>query len=923
MAVVNANNTKVEPNVETTTNVTQQKVDKTMIWDAKSTMIWEPTSVMLWEPQSTMLWKPQSTMIGEAVSVTNQSLPPIQNTNVSQQPKPKQEPKFRRDDLDIDPWAVSQTLNEDSVSLLADRTRSLLEMWAREWETIDKAALNAALSNQMKEMGIQFDPADKNQVSMIRNALNQVSGWMDFQEFSNWLNETVETANRLSIMPNSEIISWIQSWDITQSDILTLKKQNREKFNQIVELNNQKRETNLTNAEISWDKDTLTQSQTEKKVPDPNILAERDQDWLIYDGFVDTDEISNLEKELSPIDNEIISLLDQRENLKWDIEKQFKTSLDSSTLNALYNERIEDIDRSLNTLTRQRESIQWQINNKIERWEIAYKRKIEEQDRQLNMLTSWNWEALLNTTMDELVSMEQSWMIPNWYAQMLWNYQEWMIYNTLSQFWVVWSDDLNNIRGMIRMWVDPNTIIWWLMETSKFSPKQDTSLLTQTVKSWDYSYQFNPETWRYDVRIWSETYGTNKWEPNMSMPWVWFDLYNQPFWDYVWNHWADYKAVNWTPIPAPSDAILESIQTWKNIGIRATLKFSDGRRMYVDHLDPKTLESFWIDKNFSWKKEINQLVSAGQPIWFVGNTWTVATVIDWEMVYIRRDWVLEREDLQHLWNHSSVTIVDKDWRELSPAESDKELKAMVERSTTLNWQESPFLPSYMDYIEKWQEPAKYILESMGMDFQEFARKSKENYAYAKQEEYAEKWFEVTNPNAIARMTTKNMNDLTTSIDKMRWLESAFDEYISLLEEYGTEFTWVWDELLNWARSDIVLLAKEIYNLWVLNWPDLEIMESVLWVNPTTFRSIFRNNQRFITTANRARDRMRSQVTEKAKNNWLLYNPEVMTIREQQQNEQSILQNMLQTEQQNAQYRDEFSTMLNWMWYWTILPQTTN
>jgi len=27
---------------------------------------------------------------------------------------------------------------------------------------------------------------------------------------------------------------------------------------------------------------------------------------------------------------------------------------------------------------------------------------------------------------------------------------------------------------------------------------------------------------------------------------------------------------------------------------------------------------------------------------------------------------------------------------------------------------------------------------MGMDFQEFARKSKENYAYAKQEEYAEK-----------------------------------------------------------------------------------------------------------------------------------------------------------------------------------------
>jgi len=42
-------------------------------------------------------------MIGEAVSVTNQSLPPIQNTNVSQRTKPKQEPKFRRDDLDIDP----------------------------------------------------------------------------------------------------------------------------------------------------------------------------------------------------------------------------------------------------------------------------------------------------------------------------------------------------------------------------------------------------------------------------------------------------------------------------------------------------------------------------------------------------------------------------------------------------------------------------------------------------------------------------------------------------------------------------------------------------------------------------------------------------------------------------------------------------
>ena len=88
---------------------------------------------------------------------------------------------------------------------------------------------------------------------------------------------------------------------------------------------------------------------------------------------------------------------------------------------------------------------------------------------------------------------------------------------------------------------------------------------------------------------------------------------------------------------------------------------------------------------------------------------------------------------------------------------------------------------------------------------------------------------------VDKDTRKTINKWLASIPAF---ENTMDKLISLVDEYGTEIiAWTVKTQMKTLYNDALLQAKEIYNLWVLNWPDIDIMMDVI-PNPTGWRAKF-------------------------------------------------------------------------------------
>jgi hypothetical protein len=97
-----------------------------------------------------------------------------------------------------------------------------------------------------------------------------------------------------------------------------------------------------------------------------------------------------------------------------------------------------------------------------------------------------------------------------------------------------------------------------------------------------------------------------------------------------------------------------------------------------------------------------------------------------------------------------------------------------------------------------------------------------------------------------------------------------DQLIALTDKYGTELLpWNAKNQMNMLVKDAQLQAKEIYNLWVLNWPDLSLMEAII-SNPASitakWEQLFGVN--FKKSLENAKKKIMDNAYEKAKSIWL-------------------------------------------------------
>lgn len=176
---------------------------------------------------------------------------------------------------------------------------------------------------------------------------------------------------------------------------------------------------------------------------------------------------------------------------------------------------------------------------------------------------------------------------------------------------------------------------------------------------------------------------------------------------------------------------------------------------------------------------------------------------------------------------------------------------------------------YIDYIEKWWNLPEGIKE-----WSNRAKRFKEEATIAYTEEKnklaKQNGFEIANPDAFIATTPKQKEEIMTAIKQVKPFEDSMNRLIELTKKYNTELPWTKEgRAMSAEVRNAQLLAKEIYNLWVLNWPDLTLMESII-TNPTNLTSKLTGWQDYAEFLENAKQTIMNNAKSQASSVWLSY-----------------------------------------------------
>lgn len=140
-------------------------------------------------------------------------------------------------------------------------------------------------------------------------------------------------------------------------------------------------------------------------------------------------------------------------------------------------------------------------------------------------------------------------------------------------------------------------------------------------------------------------------------------------------------------------------------------------------------------------------------------------------------------------------------------------------------------PQYINYIESGKLPTG--MKSWTPQANKFIAEAWDWYINAKSKDLQQKWFTISNAEAFKNVDSKTLEAVNKAIAQVPAFEKAMNDVIAIVEKSWTEFPLSWKgREINQKIKNAQLIAKEIYNLWVLNWPDLALMESII-ANPAT------------------------------------------------------------------------------------------
>ena len=219
-------------------------------------------------------------------------------------------------------------------------------------------------------------------------------------------------------------------------------------------------------------------------------------------------------------------------------------------------------------------------------------------------------------------------------------------------------------------------------------------------------------------------------------------------------------------------------------------------------------------------------------------------------------------------------------------------------------------PEYRDFIVDGKTPTG--MKSWTPEYEEFTRNARNGFLEWMKPVVNAAGLQIADENTflwIDKDTRKTINQWIASIPAF---ESSMDKLIELVDEYGTErLPTNARQQMRTLYNDAMLQAKEIYNLWVLNWPDLEIMEAVI-PNPTARWAKYNQMLWMWVSYKQALTNAKESVQWVAESNARLVGLEPITqdaTWTQQTTQETAPQQILQTPEEQQEY-NELLEMMN-------------
>ena len=735
------------------------------------------------------------------IEETTQVFPTTQKTEQVKSQKEQQPSNISQvSKIRTEIWEPVSMIDTEKMSDLAtQRSFERIQDKAREW-TITWEDKDLIVDDTMAKLWLQ--PGDQNFIEVRERVESQISDklqWVWFGTFSDLVQDVRTSWLRkwfLDRMSVDELAASLKSWLISQEDISYMRDSGKLAEAQSILSEREKasdRNASVNN-EVKKDNPSVSKKSVESQIgisKDAPQEVREQVEWLKVNN-----NLRNISNQISKLDTEISEINQRKESLRSDIQKEFPTSVSKSALNAYYYDKVTSLNQELDAKLWERQAKAMEYERIREEEQTALKNQLTLQQRNIDALNANNGLALMNMSSQEIQSMADMWQLPQSVADVYKITSEWLTINTLKQMWQLTQDDVDSITASLNWGMTPEEIISSMVATGRFSARPEFS--DRIAKDAEgNSYQFNTETWRFDIPVWLNTYTTSwmwlskmgQWDYSWPLP-----MYDQKFLDYEGNDWADYPKPVWSDLSAPIGWVIESIGELSGwTGIRVRFKWDDWRTYTVDHLDPSSLDVF-----SPWQR-----VERGQPMWFVGNTGHVMTH-DW-IVITDKQWNVLRPDLLAAWrwSHASVNILDQNWNKLPLSQVDQILKGYsADPSKALEL--SPQYKNVKAFESVASKMSKDKFESSSNIFEQ---------AFI---DWDKDLMQIESYNTFLS-ADKNATKVQGSADAYQ----AWERFKFLLEEYKKKNGDTW--LISWTKEQI------LQQLWKTSDPVLAAIGTELWI----------------------------------------------------------------------------------------------
>ena len=547
-----------------------------------------------------------------------------------------------------------------------------------------------------------------------------------------------------------------------------------------------------------------------------------------------------------------------------------------------------------NALVRQQQNLTNLINN------VSNINALEAQNLTMRNAKIQQFQAeSMNLNRNQLQQLANQLGMDSASYQDLVNYQVQAVANQLNGY-LAWSgvQFQSQIQSLLDQWYTPTQAMSSIMQSADFKAMQQAA---KDSDNWAISngVMYNKQTGEYK-QVWSgEWWAMSNWIMYNKDTWEYYDLNWDEYWT-IGNNLYNKRTgeiISWNSGNWLHQFTESEVRTWDTIwndinSIGHILESEDWLRIWTYKSSNGYTYNVYANRE-DWIKATEALLKR----WYYGMTLADAA----------QKWIWQWKDIS-----AAKKVIQNKWLSLDAQLSDANVRKFIEAMGTWEWTLKKWqtlsdwsnwwrsLGGWQNYYEWWYDPnLEFVFQNMLAENWKLDSTTQKNLlekwysleniwqqynAYKESKWVTEneyrlpEWFVVSDIWLFNQLTATDKKDIKDTLASYNSMMASTEKLKELVLKYWTEVlpTTARTQMEQYVR-DIQLQSKELYNLWVLNWPDLELMEDIIY-NPTWWKSRWssilnlRNKndvwgivENWINTVN-------NQAIEKLKNYWISIDP---------------------------------------------------